>query len=68
MKKGWEKRFDEMWFDSESTIMNWSGLIKGDESIFDQIFGSYRSAKEIELSLKRELATFVKDFIKRESK
>ena len=69
-KQNWEKRFDEMWFapKGETTIMNWEGLIKGNEGFFDLLFGNYRSADTTEAHLKENLAWLIKEFIKREFK
>ena len=69
MKPGWEKRFDKMWFAPrhETTLMNWDGLIAGDEGILDNLFGLYRSRSENEAYLKETLAELIKDFIERES-
>lgn len=51
------KAFKKRWFAprNETTIMNWSGLIKGNEGFFDLIFGNYETAEEIEQWLKEDL-------------
>lgn len=73
MKKGWEKRFDEMWFapKGETTIMDWTGLINNTEirgffGLGSVLFGY--SAYENERVLKEELANLIKSFIKSELK
>lgn len=67
MKDGWEKRFDEMWFSPNSTIMNWSGLFK-EQSFIESLFGLGGWRSTIAQSLKKELANLVKSFIKSEEK
>jgi hypothetical protein len=67
MKKGWEKRFDKMWFapHDQTTMMNWEGYICSSGSL---LFGGYRSAEQNERDLKWELSRLIKDFIKSEEK
>ena len=68
MKRGWEKRFNKMWFapKGETTLMDWTGIIKGNEGFFDSLFGNYRSADTTEQYLKESLARLIKEFIKSE--
>ena len=53
----WQGEFDEMWYDPQSTIMNWEGLFRKQ---------SWRDGdRNIEDSLKKDLAeVMVKPFIK----
>lgn len=70
MKKGWEKRFDEMWYDPMTTLTNWSGLFK-EPGIVEQVVGSIMgvhsySASETEQMLKKSVGDFIKIWIKSE--
>lgn len=67
MKKGWEKRFDAMWFapKGETTLMDWTGLIKDTRSWLFPSMGN--SAENTERYLKESLANMIKSFIKSES-
>ena len=70
MKKGWEKRFDEMWYDPMCTMTNWSGLFK-EPGFIEQVIGGImgvdsHSGKETEHMLKKSTGEFIKNFIKSE--
>ena len=67
MKKGWEKRFDKMWFakPEDTTVMNWEGLFQ-ERTWTEKILGIREWRNTIEQSLKEQLADMIKDFIKSE--
>lgn len=65
MKKGWENRFDKLWFDPESTILNWDGLFK-ERSLAEKLVGLGEWRGSIGNTLKEELSVLIKSFIKSE--